>query len=248
MAPDGTSPGNSPGNVHERRVLPFGGGFGNEAIIRQHYPTSGAWGTMVGSTTLPHHVVQHGHHRYPALQELHPDVHQGQQAGADAFALMFSAIFSVLYESWLTGSLNPFTIMLLIVMTMMSEEEIIGHQHASEEEEGGARGPGWRAPAPTGYGRPDLSLSPIMRRRTLFVIVALLLLLVSAWIADRELKARRHPGLLAFMGQVLRNYPPASHPTRSCWRSRSMITSCSSWRRWSKRRGRGVIIQEGTAM
>ena len=46
-----------------------------------------------------------------------------------------------------------------------------------------------------------------MRRRTLFVIVALLLLLVSAWIADRELKARRHPGLLAFMGQVLRNYP-----------------------------------------
>ncbi len=43
-----------------------------------------------------------------------------------AMAVMFSVLFSILYESWLAGSLNPYTIMLLVILTVMSEEEIIG--------------------------------------------------------------------------------------------------------------------------
>lgn len=43
-----------------------------------------------------------------------------------ALAVMFSVLFSILYESWLAGSLNPYTSMLLIILTVMSEEEIIG--------------------------------------------------------------------------------------------------------------------------
>lgn len=43
-----------------------------------------------------------------------------------ALAVLFSVLFSVLYESWLTASLNPYTILLLVVLTIMSEEEIIG--------------------------------------------------------------------------------------------------------------------------
>lgn len=41
-----------------------------------------------------------------------------------AVAVMFATLFSITYESWLVGSLNPYTIMLLIILTMISEEEI----------------------------------------------------------------------------------------------------------------------------
>lgn len=54
-----------------------------------------------------------------------------------AMAVMFSVLFSILYESWLAGSLNPYTIMLLVILTVMSEEEIIGSlgPRAAEEPE-----------------------------------------------------------------------------------------------------------------
>ena len=116
----------------------FGGGFGNdEYIMRQHYPYLRSMG---------HHGGVHNSYLTMWFNTgiigillffrsfILMFIKANKQAPI-AFALMFSVIFSVLYESWLTGSLNPFTIMLLIVMTMMSEEEIIGHQHASEEEE-----------------------------------------------------------------------------------------------------------------
>jgi O-antigen ligase len=51
-----------------------------------------------------------------------------------AMAVMFSVLFSILYESWLAGSLNPYTIMLLVILTVMSEEEIIGSLSRSAEE------------------------------------------------------------------------------------------------------------------
>ena len=56
---------------------------------------------------------------------------------------MFSVMFSVLYESWLTGSLNPFTIILVVILTMLTEEEIVEwqtHEHARrvEQEEAAA--------------------------------------------------------------------------------------------------------------
>ena len=43
-----------------------------------------------------------------------------------AFAIMFSVLFSILYESWLAGSLSPYTSMLLIILTIVSEDEIMG--------------------------------------------------------------------------------------------------------------------------
>jgi hypothetical protein len=47
---------------------------------------------------------------------------------------MFSSLFSVMYESWLTGSLNPFTILLVITMTLVSEEAISGGDEEPVEE------------------------------------------------------------------------------------------------------------------
>ncbi|MEO8590196.1 MAG: O-antigen ligase family protein [Flavobacteriales bacterium] len=41
-----------------------------------------------------------------------------------SLAVMFSVLFSIMYESWLIGSLNPYTIVLLVIMTVVSEEEI----------------------------------------------------------------------------------------------------------------------------
>nr|MBP6575199.1 hypothetical protein [Flavobacteriales bacterium] len=42
-------------------------------------------------------------------------------------------LFSALYESWLNGSLNPFTILVVIIMTMMSEEEIAQWRNFEED-------------------------------------------------------------------------------------------------------------------
>jgi O-antigen ligase len=50
-----------------------------------------------------------------------------------AFAIMFAVLFSVLYESWLTGSLNPYTITLLTIMTMLTEEDIVLWREKEEE-------------------------------------------------------------------------------------------------------------------
>ncbi len=53
-------------------------------------------------------------------------------------AILFSVLFSILYESWLAGSLNPYTILLVIILTIISEDEIIlgaGEEAATEQEE-----------------------------------------------------------------------------------------------------------------
>ena len=42
-----------------------------------------------------------------------------------SMAIMFSVLFSILYESWLAGSLSPYTTMLLIILTIVSEDEIM---------------------------------------------------------------------------------------------------------------------------
>jgi|688.fasta_scaffold11952_15 hypothetical protein len=52
-----------------------------------------------------------------------------------AFGVLFATLFSVLYESWLTGSLNPFSILLVTIMTMMTEDEIVDWEaHLPDEE------------------------------------------------------------------------------------------------------------------
>lgn len=60
-----------------------------------------------------------------------------------SLAVMFSTLFSIMYESWLVGSLNPFTIVLLTTMTMVTEEEIYDWEQlaaADEEASDGSNG------------------------------------------------------------------------------------------------------------
>ncbi len=53
-----------------------------------------------------------------------------------SLAVMFSVLFSIMYESWLVGSLNPYTIVMLMIMTVLSEDEIVNWEaHASLEQE-----------------------------------------------------------------------------------------------------------------
>jgi len=60
-----------------------------------------------------------------------------------SLAVMFSTLFSIMYESWLVGSLNPFTIVLLTTMTMVTEEEIYNwHPLAAEDESPNEEGAG----------------------------------------------------------------------------------------------------------
>lgn len=53
-----------------------------------------------------------------------------------AFPVLFSVLFSVMYESWLNGSLNPFTITLFISLTIISEEEIFDFKALAKERDG----------------------------------------------------------------------------------------------------------------
>jgi O-antigen ligase len=51
-----------------------------------------------------------------------------------AFAVMFAVLFSTLYESWLTGSLNPYTIILIGILTMLTEDDIVFWKEKEEEK------------------------------------------------------------------------------------------------------------------
>ena len=42
-----------------------------------------------------------------------------------SMAILFSLLFSILYESWLAGSLSPYATMLLVILTIVSESEIM---------------------------------------------------------------------------------------------------------------------------
>ncbi|NNM94637.1 MAG: O-antigen ligase family protein [Bacteroidia bacterium] len=41
-----------------------------------------------------------------------------------AFPVMYAVLFSTFFESWLTASLNPFTILLFVILSMLTNEEI----------------------------------------------------------------------------------------------------------------------------
>lgn len=79
-----------------------------------------------------------------------------------AFAAMFAVMFSVLYESWLTGSLNPFTIILVMIMTVVTEPEIVEweeREQAALDEEAALPPQDLRELTP-GAGAEGLTLRP----------------------------------------------------------------------------------------
>lgn len=52
-----------------------------------------------------------------------------------SLAILFSTLFSIMYESWLIGSLNPYTIVLLMTMTVVTEPEIVEWQSKAQRSE-----------------------------------------------------------------------------------------------------------------
>ena len=52
-----------------------------------------------------------------------------------SFAIMFAVMFSILYESWLAGSLSPYTTLFLVILAVVSEDEIMGSLQQKEEPE-----------------------------------------------------------------------------------------------------------------
>ncbi|MEO8066898.1 MAG: O-antigen ligase family protein [Flavobacteriales bacterium] len=114
----------------------LGGGFGNdEYVMRQNYTylrSMGHHGGVHNSyLTMWFNVGIIGLGIY--IRSLFVAFIKASKLTPIAFAVLFSVLFSALYESWLNGSLNPFTILVVVVMTMMSEEEVVGWREVEPE-------------------------------------------------------------------------------------------------------------------
>jgi len=112
---------------HIQRYFVFGGGFGNDERIMRYYRfylwSMGHQGGVHNSYLsmwLNTGVV--GLLFY--LRSFFLLFIKASKLVPMSLAVMFSVLFSIMYESWLVGSLNPYTIVLLIIMTVVSEEEI----------------------------------------------------------------------------------------------------------------------------
>ncbi|MCO5273487.1 MAG: O-antigen ligase family protein [Flavobacteriales bacterium] len=123
--------------INEKGFFLFGGGFENEYVIMERaYPILSPLGHEGGAhnsyLTFWLNVGIVGLILYFRSFAL-IFIKAGKNTSL-AMAVMFSVLFSVLYESWLTASLNPYTILLLVILTVMSEEEIIGSLSTDVEE------------------------------------------------------------------------------------------------------------------
>jgi len=115
----------------------FGGGFANdETIMRRHYDYLEKMGHQGGV-----------HNSYLSMwfnfglvgiliyfRSFFLLFIKASKQASMSLAAMFAILFSINYESWLVGSLNPYTIVLLMIMTVLSEEEITGWRATDEEE------------------------------------------------------------------------------------------------------------------
>lgn len=114
----------------------FGGGLGNdEYIMRQHYSLLTRLGHQGGVhnsfLTLWFDVGIIGLLLY--LRGLLLIFIKGAAKTPLAIPLMYAVLFSVTYESWLAGSLNPFTIVLLFSITLIFEDEFVPEGTVQEE-------------------------------------------------------------------------------------------------------------------
>ena len=121
----------------------FGGGFGNdEWVMRHNYPylrSQGHHGGVHNSyLTMWFNTGIMGVLLY--FRSFFLIFFKANKRVPIAFAIMFSVMFSVLYESWLTGSLNPFTIILVTMLTMITEEEIVDWRSYVQEPDPAAAG------------------------------------------------------------------------------------------------------------
>lgn len=130
---------------HVQRFFVFGGGFANDESIMRRY-----------RVYLEQQGHQGGvHNTYLSmwlnvgivgllifLRSLFLLFFKASKLVPMSLAIMFSVLFSLMYESWLVGSLNPYTIVLLMIMTVVTEPEIANWRElqGSPREEGGEQG------------------------------------------------------------------------------------------------------------
>lgn len=130
---------------HVQRFFVFGGGFANDESIMRRY-----------RVYLEQQGHQGGvHNTYLSmwlnvgivgllifLRSLFLLFFKASKLVPMSLAIMFSVLFSLMYESWLVGSLNPYTIVLLMIMTVVTEPEIANWRElqGSPREEDGEQG------------------------------------------------------------------------------------------------------------
>ena len=129
---------------HIQRYFVFGGGFANdESIMRRYRLYLESMGHQGGvhntylSLWLDVGIV--GLMFY--LRSFFLLFYKASKLVPMSLAVMFSALFSIMYESWLVGSLNPYTIVLLMIMTVVTEPEIANWRELAAESSEATPGP-----------------------------------------------------------------------------------------------------------
>lgn len=135
---------------HVQRYFVFGGGFANdESIMRRYreYLESQGHQGGVHNTYLSMWLNVGIVGLLIYLRSLFLVFFKASKLVPMSLAIMFSVLFSIMYESWLVGSLNPYTIVLLMIMTVVTEPEIVQGLPTAAEEEGQGQAEGVPAPA-----------------------------------------------------------------------------------------------------
>jgi O-antigen ligase len=113
---------------HVKRFFVFGGGFANDETIMRRYrlylESQGHQGG-VHNTYLSMWLNVGIVGLAIFLRSLFLVFYKASKQLPMSLAVFFSVLFSIMYESWLVGSLNPYTIVLLMTMTVVTEPEIV---------------------------------------------------------------------------------------------------------------------------
>lgn len=115
----------------------FGGGLGNdEYIMRQHYDILTRLGHQGGVhnsfLTLWFDTGLIGLVLY--FRGLFLAFIKGAKKSKLAIPFFYAVLFSITYESWIAGSLNPFTIVLFLSVTLLYEDEFVPNQDHNQLE------------------------------------------------------------------------------------------------------------------
>lgn len=121
---------------HIQKYFVFGGGFANDETIMRRYrlflESQGHQGG-VHNTYLSMWLNVGIVGLLIFLRSLFLLFFKASKLVPMSLAIMFSVFFSILYESWLVGSLNPYTIVLIMVMTVVTEPEIVNWRESAAE-------------------------------------------------------------------------------------------------------------------
>lgn len=123
---------------HIQKYFVFGGGFANdESIMRRYrlYLESQGHQGGVHNTYLSMWLNVGIVGLLIYLRSLFLLFFKASKLVPMSLAIMFSVFFSIMYESWLVGSLNPYTIVLIMIMTVVTEPEVVRWRELNPEPE-----------------------------------------------------------------------------------------------------------------